>query len=276
MNSCFIFHRFEVETQRKESTVETATDSNAKRSASRKRTYLGIAVALVVLVGAAGVAISANGGQDKSQRSGATVTGKKGSAVTITNITGSEMSITETRTGTRKVLHSCLGPKGQSILSATNRLAADQAYSHEVGAYPVMRRTDPAACTVSFERSVGGQIDDLRLEVRWCIRPSTGACTDTNPTFDAGPPAGQIDMTFQSAGVIGPAQRNVVLDSNYIMNGNSNSYFSNRNAWQQADVAYFGFDLAYNGQRANNGKYVYAMTFKDVNCAAYGKDCTGA
>jgi hypothetical protein len=54
--------------------VETATDGNGKRSATRKRTYLGIAVALVVVVGVAWVAIDRSGGNDKSQRSGAVVT----------------------------------------------------------------------------------------------------------------------------------------------------------------------------------------------------------
>ena len=252
--------------------METATDSNAKRSASRKRTYLGIAVALVVVVGVAGVAISASGGQDKSQRSGATVTGKKGSAVTMTNITGVEMSVTETRTGTTKILHSCLGPKGSS---ASIPLAADKAYSHEVGAYPVMRQTDLNGCTVQFERSVGGQIDDLRFEVDWCLGApySEGfkCATSYATTYDP------LLMTFQSAGIVGPAQRNVVLDGAYIMNGNSTSYSSSsRNPsiyWVEADATRFSFELAYNGQRANNGKYTYSMTFKDVNCLAQKGPC---
>ena len=54
--------------------METAIDGNGKRSATRRRTYLGIAVALVVVVGAAWVAIDRSGGNDKSQRSGALVT----------------------------------------------------------------------------------------------------------------------------------------------------------------------------------------------------------
>ena len=54
--------------------METATESNGKRSARRQRAYLGIAVALVVVVGAAWVAIDRSGGNDKSQRSGAVVT----------------------------------------------------------------------------------------------------------------------------------------------------------------------------------------------------------
>ncbi|MSY05736.1 MAG: hypothetical protein F2723_00155, partial [Actinobacteria bacterium] len=260
--------------------MEAVTDSNAKRSASRKRTYLGIAVALVVVVGLAGVAISASGGQDKSQRSGATVTGKKGSAVTMTNITGVEMSVTETRTGTTKILHSCLGPKGLqtsgeplpkgSSASGATPLAADKAYSHEVGAYPVMRQTGLNGCTVQFERSVGGQIDDLRFEVDWCLGApySEGfkCATSYATTYDP------LLMTFQSAGIVGPAQRNVVLDGAYIMNGNSTSYSSSsRNPsiyWVEADATRFSFELAYNGQRANNGKYTYSMTFKDVNCLA--------
>lgn len=261
--------------------METATDSNVKRSASRKRTYLGIAVALVVLVGVAGVAISANGGQDKSQRSGATVTGKKGSAVTMTNISGVEMSITETRTGTTKVLHSCLGPKGSSIV--TFPLPADKAYSHEVGAYPVMRRTDTAECQVSFERSVGGQIDDLRFVVRWCVaaaRRTTNGSPGDGKCEVVGGSYGSLNMTFQSAGVLGDAQRNVVVDSGYIMNGNSNFYSSGSvipsRYWYQPDTTSFGFDLAYNGQRANNGKYTYSMTFKDVNCSSVNGPCPPA
>ena len=55
--------------------METAIDGNGKRSATRRRTYLGIAVALVVVVGAAWVAIDRSGGQGKSQRSGALVIG---------------------------------------------------------------------------------------------------------------------------------------------------------------------------------------------------------
>lgn len=259
--------------------METATDSNAKRSASRKRTYLGIAVALVVVVGLAGAAISASGGQDKSQRSGATVTGKKGSAVTMTNITGVEMSVTETRTGTTKILHSCLGPKGNGLIP----LAADKAYSHEVGAYPVMRRTNPNECTVQFERSVGGQIDDLRFEVRWCVsaawRTANGSPGDGK--CEAGSSYGPLNMTFQSAGIVGPAQRNVIVDSGYIMNGNSTFYSSiagttQTRTWNQPDRTKFGFDLAYNGQRANNGKYTYSMTFKDVNCQAADALCVAA
>ena len=257
--------------------METATDSNAKRSASRKRTYLGIAVALVVVVGVAGVAISASGGQDKSQRSGATVTGKKGSAVTMTNITGVEMSVTETRTGTTKILHSCLGPKGSSASGAIP-LAADKAYSHEVGAYPVMRQTGLNGCTVQFERSVGGQIDDLRFEVDWCLGApySEGfkCAASYATTYDP------LLMTFQSAGIVGPAQRNVVLDGAYIMNGNSTSYSSSsRNPsiyWVEADATRFSFELAYNGQRANNGKYTYSMTFKDINCFIGRDNCVSA
>ena len=252
--------------------METQTDSNAKRSASRKRTYLGIAVALVVVVGAAGVAISANGGQDKSQRSGATLTGKKGSAVTIKNISGVEMSITETRTGTTKVLHSCLGPKGDAGIGGI-KVPADKAYSHVVGAYPVMRRTDPAECQVSFERSVGGQIDDLRFKISWCIltvRDNIGQLGDTQCTGGSSP----LFMTFQSAGVIGVGQRNFVLESIYKMNGGSTSYSSYSDDpakyWYQPDYRNFGFDLSYDGQRANNGKYTYTMTFKDVNCASLG------
>lgn len=263
--------------------METATDSNAKRSASRKRTYLGIAVALVVVVGVAGVAISASGGQDKSQRSGATVTGKKGSAVTMTNITGVEMSVTETRTGTTKILHSCLGPKGSSAIGALP-LAADKAYSHEVGAYPVMRKIYPQECTVSFERSVGGQIDDLRFEVRWCIaaawRTANGSPGDGKCEAGHSSLYGPLNMTFQSAGIVGPAQRNVVVDSGYIMNGNSTFYSSFSRApsrtWHQPDTTRFGFDLAYNGQRANNGKYTYSMTFKDINCQSVSDSCVAA
>jgi len=262
MNSCFIFLRFEVETQRKESTVETATDSNPKRSASRKRTYLGIAVALVVVVGVAGVAISANGGQDKSQRSGATVTGKKGSAVTITNISGVEILVTELRTGTRKVLHSCIGPKVASFSS----MPADKAFSHEVGVSPVMRQTDINGCTVQFERSVGGQIDDLRLEHRFCgtAEPyqdgyiGSGACIYSYPLI----------IEFQSAGIIGPAQRNVVQDARYVMNGNSN-FYSGVASIRQPDSTVLGYDLTYIGQRANNGKYMYSMTLKDVDSNQY-------
>ena len=262
--------------------METATDSNAKRSASRKRTYLGIAVALVVVVGVAGVAISASGGQDKSQRSGATVTGKKGSAVTMTNITGVEMSVTETRTGTTKILHSCLGPKGSSASGAIP-LAADKAYSHEVGAYPVMRQTGLNGCTVQFERSVGGQIDDLRFEVDWCLGApySEGfkCAASYATTYDP------LNMTFQSAGIVGPAQRNVVVDSGYIMNGNGTFYSSFSlippRTYYQPDTTQppslrFGFELAYNGQRANNGKYTYSMTFKDINCFIGRDNCVSA
>ncbi len=55
--------------------METAIDGNGKRSARRQRAYLGIAVSRVVVVGAAWVVIDRSGGNDKSQRSGALVTG---------------------------------------------------------------------------------------------------------------------------------------------------------------------------------------------------------
>jgi len=55
--------------------VDTANESNGKRSSRRKGSYLGLAIALVVVVGAAWVAIDRSGGQGKSQRSGALVIG---------------------------------------------------------------------------------------------------------------------------------------------------------------------------------------------------------
>ena len=54
--------------------MDTANESNGKRSSRRKGSYLGLAIALVVVVGAAWVAIDRSGGQGKSQRSGAQVT----------------------------------------------------------------------------------------------------------------------------------------------------------------------------------------------------------
>ena len=55
--------------------MDTANESNGKRSSRRKGSYLGLAIALVVVVGAAWVAIDRSGGQGKSQRSGALVIG---------------------------------------------------------------------------------------------------------------------------------------------------------------------------------------------------------
>jgi len=238
--------------------VETATDSNAKRSASRKRTYLGIAVALLVVVGAAGVAIGRNGGQDKSQRSGATLTGKKGSAVTFQNNSSVEISITETRSGTTQILHSCVGPLVFKA-GSNQEIPPDKAWNHQSGYPAVTRRTVTAECSVTFERAVSAQIDDLRFQVSSCYRPVWGAleiCGGDHKHFD---------MTFQSAGVVGPAQRNVVLDGAYVMNGDStNSKSFDKLGWQEPDdFLHLGFQLDYNGQRASNGKYTYSLYFKD-------------
>ncbi|MSY07247.1 MAG: hypothetical protein F2723_07875, partial [Actinobacteria bacterium] len=54
--------------------MDTANESSGKRSSRRKRSYLGLAVALIVVVGVAWVAIDRSGGNDKSQRSGTLVT----------------------------------------------------------------------------------------------------------------------------------------------------------------------------------------------------------
>ena len=245
--------------------METATDSNAKRSASRKRTYLGIAVALVVVVGVAGVAISASGGQDKSQRSGATLTGKKGSAVTFQNKSSVEISITETRSGTTQILHSCVGPV-VFVAGSNQQIPPDKAWNHQSSYPAVKRRTDPAECSVTFERAVKAQIDDLRFQVSSCYRWTRGAleiCGGDHKHFD---------MTFQSAGVVGPAQRNVVLDGAYVMNGDStNSKSFDKLGWQEPDdFLHLGFQLDYNGQRASNGKYTYSLSFKD--CKIYFND----
>ena len=238
--------------------METATDSNAKRSASRKRTYLGIAVALVVVVGAAGVAISASGGQDKSQRSGATLTGKKGSAVTFQNNSSVEISITETRSGTTQILHSCVGPRVY-VTGSGHQIPADKAWNHQSGYPAVKRRTDPAECSVTFERAVKAQIDDLRFQVSSCYRILVAALDNCGGAHK------HFDMTFQSAGVVGPAQRNVVLDGAYVMNGDSTNSKSFDNFWWEEpdDFLHLGFQLDYNGQRASNGKYTYSLSFKD-------------
>ena len=82
-------------------------------------------------------------------------------------------------------------------------------------------------------------------------------------------------MTFQSAGIVGPAQRNVLEDANYVMNGNSN-FYSGVAPYSQPCSIRLGYDLTYIGQRANNGKYTYSMTFKDVNCQAADALCVAA
>ncbi len=243
--------------------METATASNAKRSARRKSTYLGLAVALIVVVGAVWVAIDRNGGQDKSQLSGATLTGKKGSAVTFYNNSNVEISITETRSGITQVLHSCVGHR-INMSQYFYKLPLGMAYSHQAGVKAVMQRTNPAECSVSFERAVKAQIDDLRFEVSSCYTLNSATSEDM-----CGLVKRQFQMTFQSAGIVGPAQRNVVLDGEYIMNGNSDTRtilepWGYADFWSQPDpILRLIFKLDYNGQRADNGKYTYSVYFRD-------------
>ena len=79
--------------------MDTANESNGKRSSRRKGSYLGLAIALVVVVGAAGVAIDRSGGNDKSQRSGALVIGNAEYTNVVTvagdNVSGSGSGATQ-------------------------------------------------------------------------------------------------------------------------------------------------------------------------------------
>jgi hypothetical protein len=214
---------------------------------------LGIAVALVVLVGAAGVAIRANGGQDKSQRSGATSRGTEGSDVTIINNSRFTLLVRNSQAAYQREAYTVL-----------EMLSCDQESipSNKYGGATLARKALPdlgALCRTEY-KSTSTSMTDIELQFSTCETSKWVL------TVGCGGDIQRTRLRFDSNSLIGVGRATVYMaDRNNNLQIVWNPLSQNpKTLSNQYGVEGLKVDLQYNGQATSTSKNRYTITFSDA------------